>query len=92
VWVVLALLAAAVIALGVLLLTRRGGHGMPAQERRRRLDAAIATWAAQGWAIESETEHSAVLRRGDQLMRIGVDQGGQVGTQQLTGEEPTQSI
>jgi hypothetical protein len=91
VWVVLALLAAGLITALVLLLTRRG-HGLSAQERRRRLDGAIATWAAQGWAIESETEHSAVLRRGDQLMRVGVDQTGQVSTQQLTGDEPTQLL
>jgi tetrahydromethanopterin S-methyltransferase subunit C len=47
VWVVLGILAAAVIGLVVAFLTRRSGGLAPA-ERRRRLDHAIGTWAAQG--------------------------------------------
>jgi heme exporter protein D len=80
VWVALAILVAAVVGLVVALLTRRGGGGSGIQpgERRQRLDNAIATWAAQGWALESETTDSAVLRRGDERMMVGVDDAGHV--------------
>src|SRR6266700_3750033 len=53
VWVVLAVLAAAVIGLLVAFFTQRGG--ISADERQRRLDAAVGTWAAQGWAIVNQT-------------------------------------
>ena len=78
VWVVLGILAAAVIGLVVYLLTRRGG--VSAEERQRRLDAAVASWATQGWALESQTPGSAVLRRGSDLMVVNVDDHGQVST------------
>jgi hypothetical protein len=65
------------------LLTRRGGT-VPADERRRRLDGAVATWAAQGWAIESQTEDSAVLRSGPQVMLISVDAAGHVSTRPMS--------
>jgi hypothetical protein len=76
VWAVLGILAAAVIGLIVALLTRRGG--IPAEERQRRLDAAVASWAAQGWALESQTPGSAILRRGSELMAVTVDDRGQI--------------
>jgi hypothetical protein len=80
VWVALAILGAAVVGLVVALLMRRGGGGSAIRpgERRRRLDNAVATWAAQGWATESETMDSAVLRRGDERMVVGVDEAGHV--------------
>jgi hypothetical protein len=79
VWVVLGILAAAVIGLLVAFLTRGGGR-IPAEERQRRLDAAVASWATQGWALESQTPGSAVLRRGPDLMVVNVDDHGQVST------------
>jgi len=79
VWVVLGILAAAVIGLLVAILTRGGGR-IPAEERQRRLDAAVASWATQGWALESQTPGSAVLRRGPDLMVVNVDDHGQVST------------
>ena len=82
VWVVLAILAAAVIGLGVALITRRGGGISPA-ERRRRLDQGVATWAAQGWALQSQTGDSAVLQRGGELMLVNVDEAGQVSARPL---------
>jgi hypothetical protein len=82
--VLLAVLGAAVIGLIVALLTRQGG-GVPAAERRRRLDGAVATWAAQGWPIESQTTDSAVLRRGNDVMVVSVDPGGQIGTRPFAG-------
>jgi hypothetical protein len=45
VWVLLGALALTAVALLVGLLTRRGGHGgVPGEERRRRLDGAVASW------------------------------------------------
>jgi len=83
VWVVLAILAAAVIGLVVALLTRRSGGLAPA-ERRRRLDHAIGTWAAQGWAVQSQTSDSAVLERGGDLVLVDVDEAGAVSTRPLS--------
>jgi hypothetical protein len=75
-WVALAALAAAVIGLLVALLTRRGG--ISAEERQRRLDAAVGTWAAQGWAIVNQTPGSATMSRGSEVMVVSVDDKGQV--------------
>jgi hypothetical protein len=74
VWVVLGILAAAVIGLIVALLTRHGG--LSAVERQRRLDAAVASWAAQGWVLDSQTAGSAILRRGPDLMVVSIDDKG----------------
>src|SRR5262245_24084726 len=84
-WVALGVLAAAVIGLSVALLTRRGGSAVSPEERRRRLDGAVATWTAQGWALESETTDSAVLRRGPERMVVTVDEGGRVSARPLGG-------
>ena len=62
VWVVLGILAAGVIGLLVALFTGNRG-GISGEERQRRLDAAVASWATQGWALESQTPGSAILRR-----------------------------
>jgi hypothetical protein len=74
VWVVLGLLAAGVIGLIVALLTRHGG--LSDDERQRRLDAAIASWAAQGWVLDSQTAGSAIMRRGPDLMVVSIDDKG----------------
>jgi hypothetical protein len=58
--VLLAILAAGLIVV-IVLLARRGGGGVQVDERRRQLEAAVATWAAQGWAIENQTGDSTVL-------------------------------
>jgi hypothetical protein len=73
---VLAILAAAVIGLAVALLTRRGG--VSPEERQRRLDRAVATWATQGWALENQTSDSAILQRGPEQMMVSVDNAGHV--------------
>ena len=79
VWVVLGILAAGVIGLLVALLTR-GRGGISDEERQRRLDAAVASWATQGWALESQTPGSTILRRGPELMVISIDDHGQIST------------
>ena len=78
VWIVLGVLAAGVIGLLVALFAGRGG--VSKEERQRRLDAAVASWATQGWALESQTPGSAILRRGPDLMVVSVDDHGQVST------------
>jgi hypothetical protein len=83
VWIVLGILAAAVIGLAVAMLTRRGG--LSDEERQRRLDAAVASWAAQGWAMESQTPGSAILRRGPELMVVSIDEKGQTNARPLSG-------
>jgi hypothetical protein len=80
VWVLLAALAAAVIVLAVLLALRGRSSIVSGDERRRRLEQAVATWTAQGWALESETGESAVLRRGGERLMVSVDPTGQVNT------------
>lgn len=79
VWVLLAILAVGLVAL-IVLLARRGGGKASVEERRRHLDAAVAGWTAQGWAIESETADSAMLRQGAQSMLVSVDAAGHVST------------
>lgn len=85
VWVVLGVLAVAVIGLIIALATRGGGgaSAIPPAELRRRLDGAIASWAAQGWALENQTADSAVLRRGEDAMIVSIDPAGQIGTRPL---------
>jgi hypothetical protein len=79
-WVLIGALALGLILLLALLLSRRGGGGVSAEERRRRLEGAISSWIAQGWAIESQGPDSAVLRRGNEWMLVGVDPAGSIST------------
>lgn len=83
VWVLLGVLALGVVVLLVVVLARHGGGGVSVEERRRRLDGAVGSWVAQGWAVENQTADSAVLRRGSDLMLVSVDQAGHVGTKPL---------
>ena len=90
VWVVLAILGAAVIALIVMLLSRRS-PALSDGERRARLQGAINSWAAQGWALTSETTDTAVLQRGAEHMMVTVDPAGQVVTRPATAQPPPAS-
>jgi hypothetical protein len=86
VWVLLGALALGVVVLLVVMLTRRGGGGgggVSVEGRQRHLDGAVGSWVAQGWAVDSQTADSAVLRRGGELMLVSVDQAGHVSTQPL---------
>jgi len=81
VWVLLAILAVALAAAVTALLARRGDHrSLSPEERGRRLDSAVGTWAAQGWAVESQTLDSAVLQRAGERMIVAVDASGQITT------------
>jgi hypothetical protein len=77
----------ALTAIGLLVafLARRGGQrGVPGEERRRRLDGAVASWIAQGWALDNQTADSAVLRRGNEVLLVGVDEAGHVSARPLS--------
>jgi hypothetical protein len=82
VWILLALLAAGVIGLVIAMFGRRD-RAMPSAERRQRLDSAIGTWVAQGWAVDSQAGDSAVLRRGGELMLVAVDDAGGISSRPL---------
>jgi len=84
VWIVLAILAAAVIGLIVALLMRRES-GLPPAELQRRLEAAVRSWTTQGWAVESQRPGETILRRGPEVMAVGIDPQGQITTRPLGG-------
>jgi hypothetical protein len=89
VWVLLGILAVGLVALIVLLARRGGGGGgstVPLEERDRRLDTAVRSWTAQGWALESQSADSAVLLRGGERLLISVDQAGRVTTLPLPSQ------
>ena len=80
VWVLLGILAIA-LAAAIVLLARRGTHSpLSSEERGKRLDHAVGTWAAQGWAVETQTLDSAVLQRAGERMIVAVDASGQITT------------
>src|SRR3954447_5317622 len=87
VWVLLAILAVALVAL-VVLLARRGRGGVQPDERRRRLDGAVASWTAQGWALQSQSATTAVLARGEEAMIVSVDSAGEVSTRPYSAGPP----
>jgi hypothetical protein len=78
IWVLLAILGVGLIVFAILLARRGGSSSVPVEERRRRLDNAVGSWVAQGWAIESQDADSAVLRRVDDLVLVHVDAAGHV--------------
>ena len=84
VWVLVGILALGLVVLLVVLLTGRGGGGVSPEERQRRLEGAVGSWIAQGWAVENQTADSFVLRRGGDLLLVSVDQSGQVSTRPMS--------
>jgi len=84
IWALVAILAVGLVVV-IVLLARRGDRGLSVEEQRQKLDAAVGSWVAQGWAIESETTDSTVLRRGNETMLVSVDQAGHVSTRPLPG-------
>jgi beta-lactamase regulating signal transducer with metallopeptidase domain len=84
VWIVLAILAVAVVGLAAALIARRGS-GLPPAELQRRLEAAVRSWTTQGWAVESQRPGETILRRGPEVMAVGIDDKGQISTRPLAG-------
>ena len=89
VWVLLGILAVALVIV-IALLARRGGGdgGVSAAERRQRLNAAVAGWTAQGWALESQSTDSAVLQRAAERMIVSVDAAGHLSTAPFSAGPP----
>jgi hypothetical protein len=86
--VLLGILAVGLAVVIFLLAAHSGGGGGTApspEELRRRLDVAVASWTGQGWAVESQTADSAILRRGGEGLVVSVDHGGHVSTRPLSG-------
>jgi hypothetical protein len=54
---------------------------LPAETRRRMLGQAVAAWVAQGFAPVSQTDTTAVLRRGDEHVVLAVDGQGNISSQ-----------
>jgi hypothetical protein len=79
VWVVLAIVGAGALIGLIVALTRRSSK-VSADERRRLVSATVASWTAQGWAIESQAESSAVMRRDGERVLVSVDADGHVMT------------
>jgi hypothetical protein len=90
VWVLLGLLGAALIGLLIYVLTGRGTAAIPDNERRLRLQGAVDTWAAQGWALVSESADTAVLQRGNEGMTVTVDPTGHITTNAAPSQPPAQ--
>jgi hypothetical protein len=88
VWILVAVLGAALIGLLVYVLTQGGSAVMPANERQLRLQGAIDSWAAQGWALISESADTAVLQRGNERMTVTVDPAGHINTRAMTPPPP----
>ncbi len=88
VWVLIAVAAVLIIVGIVLALRSRKPKEVPPEERRRILAGAVGSWIAQGWAIESQTEDTAVLRREAERVAVTVDQQGRVTTFQPLDPPP----
>jgi hypothetical protein len=87
VWVLVAAGAVAGVALLVWLIRGRGS-GVSADERNRRASAAVDSWVAQGWAIESQVEGSTVMRRDGERILLSVDGQGHVTSMPLEAPAP----
>jgi MYXO-CTERM domain-containing protein len=89
-WALLGLFGIALIGLLIYLFTRNGPAAISDAERRRRLQAAIDSWTAQGWALLSESAETAVLQRGNERMTVTVDPTGHITTNTATPQQPGQ--
>ena len=45
--------------------------------------ATVASWTSQGWAIESQTSNSAVLRQDGKVVVVTIDSEGRVATRSI---------
>jgi hypothetical protein len=86
VWVLVAVAGAALIGLLAALLTRgRGPKELSGAERQQVVAAAVASWTAQGWQVESQAESSAIVQRDGERVFVDVDARGNVTTRPLSG-------
>jgi hypothetical protein len=79
----------AVVVLVALIVWLAGRHKeVPAETRRRVLADAVAAWVAQGWAPVSQTDTTAVLRRGADHLVLAVDAHGNISSQAVDPGAP----
>jgi hypothetical protein len=78
VWVLVAAGGGLLLALLVWLLRRRGAPDRRLAERQRLISATVAGWTAQGWAIENQTDSTAVMRHDGQRILVTVEADGRV--------------
>ncbi len=88
-WALVAI-GAAIVALIALIGWLASRHkDLPPDARRRVLAQAVAAWVAQGWAPVSQTDSTAVLRRGDEHVVVSVDGRGNISSQPVAPAPPT---
>jgi hypothetical protein len=88
VWVLIAAGGVAgIVLLAWLIRGRRSGPS--ADERHAVASAAVDSWVAQGWAIESQVEGSTIMRRDGERMMISVNEHGHVMSMPLTERDPS---
>lgn len=86
-----ALVALGVVIVGLVVLIAwlaRRRKDLPPEDRRRVLAQAVAAWVAQGWAPVSQTDSTAVLRRGDEHTVLSVDGRGNITSQPVGPAAP----
>jgi len=83
VWVLVAVGGGLLLALLVWLLRRKGAPDRRLAERQRLISASVAGWTAQGWAIETQTESTAVMRQDGQRILVTVEADGRVTSRPL---------
>lgn len=83
VWVLIAAGAVAGIVLLVWLIRGRQS-GPSGDDRNAAAAAAVESWVAQGWAIESQVEGSTILRREGERMMVSVNEHGHVTSMPLS--------
>jgi hypothetical protein len=77
-WIAIAVGAACLVVLLVWLIRRPRKLGP--EERRRLVASAAASWIVQGWAIEQQSDDSAILHRDGQRLLLRVDARGRIVT------------
>lgn len=77
-WIAIAVAAACLLVLLIWLIRRP--RKLAPEERRRLVASAAASWIVQGWAIEQQSDESAVLHRDGQRILLSVDARGRIMT------------
>jgi hypothetical protein len=88
-WALVAIGIAIVILIGLIGWLASRHKDLPTDARRRALGQAVAAWVAQGYAPVSQTDTTAVLRRGDEQVVLTVDGRGNISSQPVGSAAPT---
>jgi hypothetical protein len=87
-WALVAIGIAIVVLVALIVWLVSRHKEMPAEQRRRVLAEAVAAWVAQGWAPVSQTDTTAVLRRGADHLVLAVDAHGNISSQAVDPTAP----